>query len=78
MVRNLTPEVRARITELQELLIDRFVEHREAAANGQAELVRTLEAENRQSSAGKGRGREVGGCRIGLATLDTCDRGGPV
>ena len=41
----LTPEERARITELQDLLIDRFVEHREAAANGQAERVRTLEAE---------------------------------
>jgi hypothetical protein len=41
----LTPEERARITEVQDLLIDRFVEHREAAANGQAERVRTLEAE---------------------------------
>jgi hypothetical protein len=28
----LTPEERARITELQDLLIDRFVEHREATA----------------------------------------------
>jgi hypothetical protein len=41
----LTPEERARITELQDLLIDRFVEHREATANGQEERVRTLEAE---------------------------------
>jgi hypothetical protein len=41
----LTPEERARITELQDLLIDRFVEHREAAANGQEERVKTLEAE---------------------------------
>jgi hypothetical protein len=41
----LTPEERARITELQELLIDRFVEHREATANGQEERVKTLEAE---------------------------------
>ena len=41
----LTPEERARITELQDLLIDRFVEHREASANGQEERVRTLEAE---------------------------------
>jgi hypothetical protein len=41
----LTPEERARITELQDLLIDRFVEHREAAAGGQEERVKTLEAE---------------------------------
>jgi hypothetical protein len=41
----LTPEERARITELQDLLIDRFVEHREASANGQEERVKTLEAE---------------------------------
>ena len=41
----LTPEERARITELQNLLIDRFIEHREASANGQEERVKTLEAE---------------------------------
>lgn len=41
----LTPEERARITELQDLLIDRFVEHREAVAEGQEERVKTLEAE---------------------------------
>jgi len=41
----LTPEERARITELQDLVIDRFVEHREAAAEGKEERVRTLEAE---------------------------------
>jgi hypothetical protein len=32
----LTPEERARITELQDLLIDRYVEHREAVADGRA------------------------------------------
>ena len=41
----LTPEERARITELQDLLIDRFVEHREATANGQEDRVKALEAE---------------------------------
>ena len=41
----LTPEERARIAELQDLLIDRFVEHREASANGQEERVKALEAE---------------------------------
>jgi hypothetical protein len=41
----LTPEERARIAELQDLLIDRFVEHREASANGQEQRVKTLEAE---------------------------------
>ena len=40
----LTPEERARIMELQDLLIDRFVEHREATAAGREErsVVRTL------------------------------------
>ena len=42
---HLTPEERARITELQELLIDRFVEHRDATAQGQEGRVRELEAE---------------------------------
>jgi hypothetical protein len=41
----LTPEERARITELQDLVIDRFVEHREATAAGEEERVKTLEAE---------------------------------
>jgi hypothetical protein len=41
----LTPEERARITELQDLLIDRFVEHREATAERQEERIRRLEAE---------------------------------
>jgi hypothetical protein len=41
----LTPEERARIAELQDLLIDRFVEHREATAQGEDERVKRLEAE---------------------------------
>ncbi len=41
----LTPKERARITELQDLLIDRLVEHREAVADAQEERVKTLEAE---------------------------------
>jgi hypothetical protein len=41
----LTPEERARITELQDLLIDRFVEHREATAEGRRNVVKRLEAE---------------------------------
>ncbi len=40
-----TSEERARITELQDLLIERFVEHREAVAEGQEERVRTVEAQ---------------------------------
>ena len=39
------PEERARIMQLQDLLIDRFVEHREAAAAGQEERVKIMEAE---------------------------------
>jgi hypothetical protein len=41
----LTPEERARIMELQDLLIDRFVEQREATAEGQEERVKTVETE---------------------------------
>ena len=41
----LTPEERTRITELQDLLIARFVEQREAVAEGQEERVKTVEAE---------------------------------
>lgn len=41
----LTPEERARITELQDLLIHRFVEHREATAEAREERVRKVEAE---------------------------------
>jgi hypothetical protein len=41
----LTPQERARIMALQDLLIERFVEHREATAAGHEERVATLEAE---------------------------------
>jgi hypothetical protein len=41
----LTPQERARITELQDLLIERFVEHRKAVADGQDKSVNTVEAE---------------------------------
>ena len=41
----LTPEDRARIMELQDLLIERFVEHREATTDGLEERVKTLEDE---------------------------------
>jgi len=37
----LTPEERARIMQLQDLLIGRFVEHREATAAGQEERVKS-------------------------------------
>ena len=42
----LTPEEQARVMQLQDLLIERFVEHREAVAEGQEERVRTVEAQN--------------------------------
>ncbi len=42
---SLSPEERARIMELQDLLIDRFLEHREATAEGQEERVKTLDEE---------------------------------
>ena len=42
---SLSSEERARIMELQDLLIDRFVEHREATAEGQEERVKTPDEE---------------------------------
>jgi len=41
----LTPEEQARVMQLQDLLIERFVEQREAVAEGQEERVKTVEAE---------------------------------
>ena len=41
----LTPEERARVMQLQDLLIERFVEQREAVAEGQEERVKTVEAQ---------------------------------
>jgi len=41
----LTREERARITEIQDLLIERFVEHREATEKGQPWRARELEVE---------------------------------
>ena len=41
----LTPEERAKVMQLQDLLIERFVEHREATAAGQLERVKIMEAE---------------------------------
>ena len=43
--RIVTPEEQARIIELQDLLIERFVEQREAVAEGQEVRVKTVEAE---------------------------------
>jgi hypothetical protein len=40
-----TPEERARVIEVQDLLIERFVELREAAADGQKGRAKELEAE---------------------------------
>ena len=41
----LTPEEQARMMQLQDLQIDRFVEHREAKAAGQEERVKIVEVE---------------------------------
>jgi hypothetical protein len=40
-----TSAEQARITDLQDVLIDRFVEHREATAAGQEARVKIVEAE---------------------------------
>jgi hypothetical protein len=50
----LPPEERARIIEIQDLLIDRFVEHREATEKGQAWRAKELEAEIEELQNEKG------------------------
>jgi hypothetical protein len=42
---DLTPEERARLTEIQDLLIERFVAHKEAIEDGREARARELEAE---------------------------------
>ena len=50
----LTPQERARITEIQDLLIDRFVQHREATEKGQRWRAKELEAEIEELQNEKG------------------------
>ena len=68
----LTPEERARITELQDLLIERFIAHRKAVAEGQEEHVKTVEAQI-DSLLREKEHREMGGCRLGLAAQQRGD-----
>jgi hypothetical protein len=42
---SLTPEERAKVEELQDLLIERFVEHKEAVSDGDESRAKALEAE---------------------------------
>jgi hypothetical protein len=69
----LTPEERARITELQDLLIDRFVEHRQATAAGQEARVKIVEAEIDGLLAEKAE-IEKWAARLSLAAPNTRDR----
>jgi hypothetical protein len=64
----LTAEERARITDIQDLLIGLFVEHKEAVENGGNGLARTLEAEI-NDLLGRKRNREIGCCRFGLSRV---------
>ena len=59
----LTPEERARITEIQDLLLDRFVQHREAIEDGQEQRARQLEPEIEDSNVKRKR-EEVGNSRV--------------
>ena len=49
----LTPEERARVTEVQDLLIERFVAFREAMADGREGRAKELGGRDRQSSPGQ-------------------------
>ena len=62
----LTPEEQARVMQLQDLLIERCRAQR--GGGGRARGTRQDSGgSNRQSSARKGRDREMGGCRLSLA-----------
>jgi molybdenum-dependent DNA-binding transcriptional regulator ModE len=61
----LTPEERARVTEIQDLLIERFVERKEAIEEGHEVRAKELEAEINELQHEKER-KEVGSRRIGL------------
>ena len=50
----LAPEERARITEIQDLLIERFVEHKEAIEEGQEVRAKELEGEISELQREKG------------------------
>ena len=56
----LAPEERARITEIQDLLIERFVEHKEAIEEGQRVRAKELEAEINELQREVGNGAAVG------------------
>jgi hypothetical protein len=62
----LTPEERAKITELQDLFIECYVERKKAVADGQEERVKSVEAEIDSLLREEGRDREMGGIRIVL------------
>ena len=65
---SLTPKERASITELQDQLIVRFVNHRLAVAQGEEHQARALEMEIDElpSCCGRRRNRSVGRSGIGL------------
>lgn len=67
---SLTPKERASITELQDQLIVRFVNHRLAVAQGEEHQARALEMEIDElpSCCGRRRNRSVGRSGIGLAS----------
>jgi hypothetical protein len=41
----LTPEERARVTEIQDLLIERYVERKEAIGKGNSERIKEIDSE---------------------------------
>ena len=49
----LTPEERARVTDIQDLLIERFVERKEAIEGGQEVRAKELEAEIKELQSEK-------------------------
>jgi len=63
----LTREERARITDIQDFLIERFVERNEAIEEGQEARAKELEAEINELQSKKKNPNEVGNDRIGLA-----------
>jgi hypothetical protein len=64
--RNLALEDRARLTEIQDLLLERVIERKEAIERGQDGRAKVLENDQRVQT-GKGEHQEMDNGRIGLA-----------
>jgi len=76
----LTPEERARITEIQEFLIDRYVEQNEALEKGNNVRAKEIGLGNKRAPAREGENQRVGECltRLGGLSEGRCSPEGKI